>query len=227
MIKTNGNTSAGRNKFVSPLSAEAKQAAILVNAGASLGRSQSKDKGLDFGDYIAKGFNWLKSGWGDQTGIDTDTFSSTGYNTKGRTVSEGSFKKAGGLGSLFTTLLGGGGGISIGGILSGIGSYFTEKSKAKLAMRNLDIQEALGQEQNAINRLAAEGNIAENKRRTAIGSTFMGWTNPIAQVEGVKSEPGLTVADTLPPKEVNKTAVGALGTSTNGLITQGQQRKVA
>ena len=58
MIKTNGNTSAGRNKFVSPLSAEAKQAAILVNAGASLGRSQSKDKGLDFGDYIAKGSNW-------------------------------------------------------------------------------------------------------------------------------------------------------------------------
>ena len=124
-------------------------------------------------------------------------------------------------------MLGGGTGISLGGIISGIGNYFTEKSKAKIDMRRLDIQESLGKESNAINRLIAEGNIAENKRRTAIQSTFMGWTNPIAQVEGVNAQPGLTVAESIVPQEVNKTAGGALGTSNNGLITQAQQRRVA
>ena len=230
-IKVNGSRASGKFR----LSDNAIALATTTTALSSVGRIQSKDKGLDFGDYFTKGLNWLLGGWGDligggQTGYrDPAIFTSTGM-TEDRTVSASSFKKSGGLGSLVSTVLGGlaGQGLSLGGIISGIGGYFTEKSKMEFNIKKLDVDEALGKENNAINRLIAEGNIAENKRRTAISSTFMGHTNPIAAVKGVTGiESGLQVADKWVSPEVRKQSGGALGGSNQGLITQGNQRKIA
>ena len=219
------------------LNSNTKAAATTTTAMASVGRMQSKDKGLSVLDYIAKGADWVLGGGGDllgggQTGYrDPATFtSSVATGAQAGAISGSSFKKSGGLGSLFSTVLGGlaGQGLSLGGILSGIGGFFTKKAEHKLDARRLDIQEALGQETNAINRMIAEGNIAENKRRTAIGSTFMGHTNPIAAVEGVTGiEPGLQVADKWVSPEVRKQSGGALSSSKQGLIDQGTQRKIA
>ena len=233
-IKSNGNTTGAGSYRMNP---NTIVAATTINGIASTGRLQSKDKGLDFGDYFAKGWNWFKGGWGDllgggQTGYrDPGTFSSSvATEAQASNISGSSFKKSGGLGSLVSTVLGGlaGQGLSLGGIISGIGGFFTEKSKMKFNLKKLEIDEALGKENNAINRLIAEGNIAENKRRTAISSTFMGHTNPIAAVEGVTGiEPGLQVADQWVSPEVRKQSGGALGGSNQGLITQGNQRKIS
>jgi len=232
--KTNGNT-LGNDKW--RMRDNTKAAATVIQSTASLGRMQSEDKGLSLGDYIAKGANWVLGGWGDllgggQTGYrDPGTFSSSvATEAQASNISGSSFKKSGGLGSLVSTVLGGlaGQGLSLGGIISGIGGFFTEKSKMKFNLKKLGIEEALGKENNAINRLIAESNIAENKRRTAIGSTFMGHTNPIAAVEGVTGiEPGLQVADQWVSPEVRKQSAGALGGSNQGLIDQGTQRKIA
>jgi len=233
-IKSNGNTTGTGSYRMNP---NTIVAATTISGIASTGRLQSKDKGLSLGDYIAKGANWVLSGWGDligggQTGYrDPGTFSSSvATEAQAGAISGSSFKKSGGLGSLVSTVLGGlaGQGLSLGGIVSGIGGYFTDKSKMEFNLKKLGVDEALGKENNAINRLIAEGNIAENKRRTAISSTFMGHTNPIAAVEGVTGiESGLKVADQWVSPEVRKQSAGALGSSKQGLIDQGTQRKIA
>lgn len=233
-IHRSGSTSDSNNVHVSRLEPATIQAATNVETISILGRQQSNDNKLSLMDGLSKGMKWLTSGWGSvfdgNTGIDPTTFSSTG-NVE--VLSTSDFKKQGGLGSLFGALLGGSTGITLGGIFSGIGDYFTAKARDKLDKRRLDIQEKLGEEQNAINRLMAEGNIAkqladieENKRRTAIESTFMGHTSPIAAVPGVNIEQGLQVARPAPQAEYTSSMPGALGGSSPGLISQGQQRKV-
>ena len=236
MYKVNGNTTTASAFNVRAPSSQTKTAAAVLNAGASLERQQSTDggQGRTFFDLAGSGIrkigSFLTSGWdlgGDQAvaGIDTTPYLGDPVS---RVLSGGSSTKSRGLGTLFSALLGGGTGISLGGILSGIGGFFSEKAKHKLAARRLDVQEAIGKEANAINRLQIEGNISENKRRTAIGSTFMGHTNPIAAVEGVTGiEPGLQVADQWVSPEVRKQSAGVLSGSKLGLIDQGTQRKLA
>jgi len=128
----------------------------------------------------------------------------------------------------------GGTGISLGNIISGIGGYFGSKANYELSERGLDLQEkfgdaslALQQEELALQTMIAEAAIAAEKRQTAIGSTFMGHTNPIAAAAGVPGvEQGLQVAEWGTP-EVRKKAGGAIGGSQPGLITQAKQRQVA
>jgi hypothetical protein len=146
----------------------------------------------------------------------------------------------GGISGFFGNLLGGmfggegGTGISLGNIISGIGGYFGSKANYELSERGLDLQEkfgdaslALQQEELALQTMIAEAAIAAEKRQTAIGSTFMGHTNPIAAAAGVPGvEQGLQVAEWEAP-EVRKKAGGALGGPQQGLITQAKQRQVA
>ena len=115
----------------------------------------------------------------------------------------------GGISGFFSNLLGGmfggegGTGISLGNIISGIGGYFGSKANYELSERGLDLQEkfgdaslALQQEELALQTMIAEAAIAAEKRQTAIGSTFMGHTNPIAAAAGVPGvEQGLQVAE--------------------------------
>ena len=141
----------------------------------------------------------------------------------------------GGIGGFFGNLLGGmfggegGTGISLGNIISGIGGYFGSKANYELSERALDIQEKLGEQGLALETMKAEAAIAAEKRQTAIGSTFMGHTNPIAAAaEGLTGvEQGLQVADTWVTPEVRKKAGGALGGPQQGLITQAKQRQVS
>ena len=139
----------------------------------------------------------------------------------------------GGISGFFSNLLGGmfggegGTGISLGNIISGIGGYFGSKANYELSERALDIQEKLGEQGLALETMKAEAAIAAEKRQTAIGSTFMGHTNPIAAAAGVPGvEQGLQVAEWGTP-EVRKKAVGAIGGPQQGLITQAKQRQVA
>ena len=128
-------------------------------------------------------------------------------------------------GNLFGGMFGGGGGtgISLGNIISGIGGYFGSKANYELSERGLDIQDKLL----ALETMKAEAAIAAEKRQTAIGSTFMGHTNPIAAAAGVPGvEQGLQVAE-WGTQEVRKKAGGAIGGSQPGLITQSEQRQVA
>ena len=139
-------------------------------------------------------------------------------------------------GNLFGGMFGGEGGtgISLGNIISGIGGYFGSKANYELSERGLDLQEKVGdaslalqQEELALQTMIAEAAIAAEKRQTAIGSTFMGHTNPIAAAAGVPGgEQGLQVAEWEAP-EVRKKAGGALGGPQQGLITQAKQRQVA
>ena len=129
---------------------------------------------------------------------------------------------------------GGGTGISLGNIISGIGGYFGSKANYELSERALDLQEKFGDAEVelqhkllALETMKAEAAIAAEKRQTAIGSTFMGHTNPIAAAAGVPGvEQGLQVAE-WGTQEVRKKAGGALGGSQPGLITQSEQRQVA
>ena len=152
-------------------------------------------------------------------------------------------------GNLFGGMFGGGGGtgISLGNIISGIGGYFGSKANYELSGRALDLQEKFGDAEVALQHkllaletMKAEAAIAAEKRQTAIGSTFMGHTSPIAAAAGVPGvEQGLQVADTWAtpgasitrpgpdPTVVRKQAGGAIGGSQPGLITQSEQRQVS
>ena len=238
MYNTTGSTSDSNSVHVGRIKPTTIQAASTTVALGAAGRSE--DKSLNLIDAIATGAkvfgNWATSGWGNVFDGNKVTGSSAGSDPSMgvETISGSDFKKQGGLGSLFGSLLGGTTGITLGGVASGIGNYFTAKAANKLATRRLDIEEKLGEERNAISRLQAEGNVAkqladteENKRRTAIESTFMGHTSPIAAVPGVNVEQGLQVARPAPQAEYASGGLGVLNSSSPGLISQGQQRKVA
>ena len=156
---------------------------------------------------------------------------STDYSMGGSVTTAAS--SGGGISGFFGNLLGGmfggegGTGISLGNIISGIGGYFGSKANYELSERALDIQEKLGEQGLALKTMEVEAAIEAEKRQTAIGSTFMGHTNPIAAAAGVPGvEQGLQVAEWEAP-EVRKKAGGAIGGSQPGLITQAKQRQVA
>lgn len=146
--------------------------------------------------------------------------------------------------SIWNKLFGGGSGTSGGGISGFFGNLFSsgnkmlgasallntlgafigglDKTQEKLDTRRLDImdreldiREALGEEGLEIERMKAEDAI----RQTGIASTYMGWTNPIAKVEGlVEPTPGLKVAQ--------PTSGGMISPPKQGLITQADQAVV-
>jgi len=159
-------------------------------------------------------------GGGASNVINPNTFTSTGFSST-RKISEPS---GGGLGgfikNIFSTPEGT---MGAGSFLSGLGGFvkgFTDRSD-EFKERELDIYEALGKEGLEINRMKAEDAI----RQTGIESTFMGWTNPIAAVEGiVKPTPGLVVGDA--PTEVASNTGGIIGGGNQGMITQAKQRTV-
>ena len=213
----NRSTSASSNKYVPDIEPGMKEFAVVGNAAAQVGKKLGGNSSL--WDWMSKGFGWLFGG-GASNVINPSTFTSTGY-TATRKISEPS---SGGLGgfikNIFSTPEGT---MGAGSFLSGLGGFvkgFTDRSD-EFKERELDIYEALGKEGLEINRMKAEDAI----RQTGIASTFMGWTNPIAAVEGiVKPTPGLVVGDA--PTEVASNTGGIIGGGNQGMITQAKQRTV-
>jgi len=213
----NRSTSTSSNKYVPDIEPGMKEFAVVGNAAAQVGKKLGGNSSL--WDWMSKGFGWLFGG-GASNVINPSTFTSTGY-TATRKISEPS---SGGLGgfikNIFSTPEGT---MGAGSFLSGLGGFvkgFTDRSD-EFKERELDIYEELGREGLAINRMKAEDAI----RQTGIASTFMGWTNPIAAVEGiVKPTPGLVVGDA--PTEVASNTGGIIGGGNQGMITQAKQRTV-
>ena len=213
----NRSTSASSNKYVPDIEPGMKEFAVVGNAAAQVGKKLGGNSSL--WDWMSKGFGWLFGG-GASNVINPNTFTSTGFSST-RKISEPS---GGGLGgfikNIFSTPEGT---MGAGSFLSGLGGFvkgFTDRSD-EFKERELDIYEALGKEGLEINRMKAEDAI----RQTGIASTFMGWTNPIAAVEGiVKPTPGLVVGDA--PTEVASNTGGIIGGGNQGMITQAKQRTV-
>lgn len=218
----NRSTSTSSNKYVPDIEPGMKEFAVVGNAAAQVGKKLGGNSSL--WDWMSKGFGWLFGG-GASNVINPSTFTSTGY-TATRKISEPS---SGGLGGFIKNIFSSGENMmGAGSLLTGIGGFiggltdrsdeFTEKGLA-LKEREIDIYEALGKEGLEINRMKAEDAI----RQTGIASTFMGWTNPIAAVEGiVKPTPGLVVGDA--PTEVASNSAGIIGGNNQGMITQAKQR---
>ena len=213
----NRSTSTSSNKYVPDIEPGMKEFAVVGNAAAQVGKKLGGNSSL--WDWMSKGFGWLFGG-GASNVINPNTFTSTGFSST-RKISEPS---GGGLGgfikNIFSTPEGT---MGAGSFLSGLGGFvkgFTDRSD-EFKERELDIYEALGKEGLEINRMKAEDAI----RQTGIAATFMGWTNPIAAVEGiVKPTPGLVVGDA--PTEVASNTGGIIGGGNQGMITQAKQRTV-
>jgi|TARA_Y100000034_G_C6875169_1_gene400124 hypothetical protein len=144
-------------------------------------------------------------------------------------------KESEGIGGFFSNLIKGSDLGDWSDIVGTVGAFIggLDDSEFELSERALDIKEhfleedvRLNEESLAINRMKAEAAISAEKRQTAIGSTFIGHTNPIAMVEGVKDPgPGLIVGSA--PKELASGTTGILGSSSLGTISQGTQRRLA
>jgi len=214
----NRSTSTSSNKYVPDIEPGMKEFAVVGNAAAQVGKKLGGNSSL--WDWMSKGFGWLFGG-----GASNVINPSTSLNAT-RKISEPS---SGGLGGFIKNIFSSGENMmGAGSLLTGIGGFiggltdrsdeFTEKGLA-LKEREIDIYEALGKEGLEINRMKAEDAI----RQTGIASTFMGWTNPIAAVEGiVKPTPGLVVGDA--PTEVASNSAGIIGGNNQGMITQAKQR---
>jgi hypothetical protein len=143
-------------------------------------------------------------------------------------------KESEGIGGFFSNLIKGSDAGDWSDIIGTVGAFIggLDDSEFELSERALDIKEhflgedvRLNEESLAINRMKAEAAIEAEKRQTAIGSTYLGWTNPIAQVEGVNAQPGLVVGRA--PQEAMSGTPGILGASSPGAISQGTQRRLA
>lgn len=144
-------------------------------------------------------------------------------------------KQSEGIGGFFSNLIKGSDAGDWSDIIGTFGAFIggLDDSEFELSERALDIKEhfleedvRLGEKALAINEMKALAGIAAEKRQTAIDSTFIGHTNPIAMVEGVKDPgPGLIVGSA--PKELASGTTGILGASSLGTISQGTQRRLA
>ena len=211
MVLKATTTKPTKNKWVKKMKYPVIVGASLLGGMGAYGSSLSGGTG-SFLDNIRLGTSSLFSGLSGGSSPTSQAKSSSG--------------SGGGIGGFFSNMLGGlfggEGGLAIGDIIGGIGGFFGAKAKHELDERTV----AVNEEQVKINRLKAEAAIDAEKRQTAIASTFMGHTNPIAAVEGVNVEPGLVVADTWVTPEVRKQAGGAIGGSQSGIISQADQRKL-
>ena len=211
MVQKTTTTKPTKNKWVKKMKYPVIVGASLLGGMGAYGSSLSGGTG-SFLDNIRLGTSSLFSGLSGGSSPTSQAKSSSG--------------SGGGIGGFFSNMLGGlfggEGRLAIGDIIGGIGGFFGAKAKHELDERTV----AVNEEQVKINRLKAEAAIDAEKRQTAIASTFMGHTNPIAAVEGVNVEPGLVVADTWVTPEVRKQAGGAIGGSQSGIISQADQRKL-
>jgi len=215
----NRSTSTSSNKYVPDIEPGMKEFAVVGNAAAQVGKKLGGNSSL--WDWMSKGFGWLFGGGASNVISGGLTGSSIDAIAASRKISKPS---GGGLGgfikNIFSTPEGT---MGAGSFLSGLGGFvkgFTDRSD-EFKERELDIYEALGKEGLEINRMKAEDAI----RQTGIAATFMGWTNPIAAVEGiVKPTPGLVVGDA--PTEVASNTGGIIGGGNQGMITQAKQRTV-
>ena len=222
----NRSTSASSNKYVPDIEPGMKEFAVVGNAAAQVGKKLGGNSSL--WDWMSRGFGWLFGGGASNVisgGLQSGSMDAI---VGSRKISEPS---GGGLGGFIKNIFSSGENMmGAGSLLTGIGGFirgltdrsdeFTEKGLA-LKEREIDIYEALGKEGLEINRMKAEDAI----RQTGIASTFMGWTNPIAAVEGiVKPTPGLVVGDA--PTEVASNTGGIIGGGNQGMITQAKQRTV-
>ena len=182
----------------------------LALMGAT-GAAQTRKAGTSSGNVLKDAWdgvlNWFGGGLG-KSGTPTKKGGGfTGWISNALSSGEGMM----GLGSL----------LSVAGTF--IGTLFDDSAEKQheLESRKLDIYEKLGMEDIRINEMKAKDAI----RQTGIASTFMGWTNPIAAVEGiVEPTPGLVVGEA--PSEVASNTGGIIGGGNQGMITQAKQRQV-
>ena len=215
----NRSTSTSSNKYVPDIEPGMKEFAVVGNAAAQVGKKLGGNSSL--WDWMSKGFGWLFGGGASNVISGGLTSGSMDAIAGSRKISKSS---SGGLGDFIKNIFSSGDSMmGAGSLLTGIGgaiSAFTDRSD-EFKERELDIYEELGREGVEINRMKAEDAI----RQTGIASTFMGWTNPIAAVEGiVKPTPGLVVGDA--PTEVASNTGGIIGGGNQGMITQAKQRTV-
>jgi hypothetical protein len=202
---TAGHT--GRLKSNHTISPDGK---LLAYMGAT-GAAKSRQSGTSSGNFLKDAWdgvvNWFGGGLG-KSGTPT--------------------KKGGGFTGWISNALGSGEGMMGLSALLNVGGTFistlfddSAEKQHELESRKLDIYEELGREELRINEMRAKDAI----RQTGIASTFMGWTNPIAAVEGiVEPTPGLVVGDA--PTEVASNTGGIIGGGNQGMITQAKQRQV-
>jgi len=192
------------NRIINPY---AKGASLMLNAGNAIANKSGSSTGDFNKDSIGGLSSWFSKLWG----------------TSGSTAKTGTGVK----GFLSNALSSGEGMMGLGSLLSVAGTFIgtlfddSAEKQHELDTRKLDIYEELGREELRINEMKAKDAI----RQTGIASTFMGWTNPIAAVEGiVEPTPGLVVGDA--PTEVASNTGGIIGGGNQGMITQAKQRTV-
>jgi hypothetical protein len=182
----------------------------LALAGAT-GAAKKRQSGTSSGNFLADAWDGVVDWFGGGLG-------KSGTPTK----------KGGGFTGWISNALSSGDGMMGLSALLNVGGTFistlfddSAEKQHELESRKLDIYEELGREELRINEMRAKDAI----RQTGIASTFMGWTNPIAAVEGiVEPTPGLVVGDA--PTEVASNTGGIIGGNNQGMITQAKQRQV-
>jgi len=227
----NLSTNASSNKYVPEISPGMKEFSIVGNAAAQVGKKLGNSS---LWEWMEKGFGWLLGGGASTTGIAATT--GLGAGTWGQLSLDARAKTRTGTSSFTKSSSGGIGGFlknlfSSGEMMIGAGTFISalgglaaglaDKSD-ELTARKLDIMESLGEEELAINRMTAEAKIAAEKRQTAIGSMYMGHTNPISMVKGVK-DPGPGVVVRPAQGEVRQPTGGLISASSPGLLKQTTQ----
>ena len=212
----NLSTNASSNKYVPEISPGMKEFSIVGNAAAQVGKNLGHST---LWESIQKGFGWLFGGAGVPTG---------GLKVGSIDAIVGSRKagsSGGGLSGFIKNMFKDGESMmGWGSFITGIGnavSAFTDRTD-EFKERELDIYESLGKEGLEINRMKAEDAI----RQTALSSMFMGHTNPIAMVKGVK-DPGPGVVVRPAQGEVSQSTGGIISGSSPGLLKQKTQGVLA
>jgi hypothetical protein len=217
----NLSTNVSSNKYVPEISPGMKEFSIVGNAAAQVGKKLGNSS---LWEWIERGFGWLFGGGASTAGIDARTFSSSG-NVASLTKDSFAKKSGGGLSGFIKNMFKDGESMmGWGSFITGIGnavSAFTDRTD-EFKERELDIYESLGKEGLEINRMKAEDAI----RQTALSSMFMGHTNPIAMVKGVK-DPGPGVVVRPAQGEVSQSTGGIISGSSPGLLKQKTQGVLA
>ena len=201
---TAGHTGRLKSNYI--LGPNGKALALAGATGAAITRKSGASSGNFLKDAWDGVTNWFGGGLG-KPGKAKKGGGFTGWISNALSTGEGMT----GLGNL----------LSVGGTF--ISTLFDDSAEKQheLDTRKLDLYEEFSREELRINEMRAKDAI----RQTGIASTFMGWTNPIAAVEGVvEPTPGLTVAAPVSPSEVSYNTGGIIGGNNQGLITQAQQR---
>ena len=215
----NRSASTSSNKYVPDIEPGMKEFAVVGNAAAQVGKKLGGNSSL--WDWMSKGFGWLFGGGASNVISGGLTGSSIDATAASRKISKAS---SGGLGGFIKDIFSSGDKMmGAGSLLTGIGgaiSALTDRSD-EFKERELDIYEELGREGIRINEMKAKDAI----RQTGLFTMYMGWTPKQADVPGIfEGTPGLVVGNA--PTEVASNTGGAIGGSSQGMITQAKQRQV-